>query len=90
MRGFPGLSSIDGNTDHYEDQLGSDLATTSSTEVTSMVRKEQSSKKTKGQGRGYLLTISSVPLSIATSSTESRRKIVIVGDAPCGKKAFLM
>jgi hypothetical protein len=90
VREFLGLSSIDGNTDYSEDRLESDLATTSSTEVTSMVKKEQSSKKTEGQGSGDLLAVSSVPLSIATLSTEFRRKIVIVGDASCEKKALLM
>jgi hypothetical protein len=89
VRGFLGLSSIDGNTDHYGDQLKSDLSTTSSTEVTSMVKKEQSSK-TEGQGSGDLLAVSSFSPLIATSSAEFRKKIVIVGDAPCGKKALLM
>jgi hypothetical protein len=90
VRGFLGLSSIGGNTDYSEDRLESDLATTSSTEVTSMVKKEQSSKKAEGQRIGDLLAVSSIPLSITTSSTEFRRKIVIVGDASCEKKALLM
>jgi GTPase SAR1 family protein len=55
-----------------------------------MVKKEQSSKKTEVQRSGDLLAVSSISLSIATSSTEFRRKIVIVGDASCGKKALLM
>jgi hypothetical protein len=54
-----------------------------------MVKKEQSSK-TEGQGSGDLLAVSSFSPLIATSSAEFRKKIVIVGDAPCGKKALLM